>query len=415
MEPIRIGIIGTRRGMGFISLFSELEGCRVTAVCENNPHQLEHVRSSLPEGMRIFDDYDAFLDSGLFDAVMLCNYFFEHTPFAVKAMRRGIHVLSECTPALTLAECVQLCETVEQTGCHYMLAENYPYFACNMEMRRRFATGRFGRALYCEGEYNHPVTPHDKNMLAPGRLHWRNWLPRTYYLTHSLSPLMAITGATPVAVNCKCVFAPDNLKGTACQVGDLAAVMLCEMDDGSLCRITGCAAWGGHGNWYRICGEKGNMENVRGSLDQVRVQYDSWHVPEGEQEIAVHPARWEDDETLNALAAKAGHAGGDFWVAYHFRQVLRGLEQPLFDVYRCVAMSATAVLALRSAQNGGREFRLPNFRDPVDRARVAGDTDSPMPDAEGRVTMPCCSRPDYRPTAEDLAQAEREWREAGLI
>ena len=29
--------------------------------------------------------------------------------------------------------------------------------------------------------------------------------------------------------------------------------------------------------------------------------------------------------------------------------------------------------------------------------------------------MACCSHPDYMPTEEDFAQAEKEWKEAGLI
>ena len=36
---------------------------------------------------------------GIFGAVMLVNYFYEHAPYAIRAMEKGIHVLSECTPA----------------------------------------------------------------------------------------------------------------------------------------------------------------------------------------------------------------------------------------------------------------------------------------------------------------------------
>ncbi|MBR6410660.1 MAG: Gfo/Idh/MocA family oxidoreductase [Clostridia bacterium] len=414
-KEIRIGVMGMLRGSGYVSLFKQMEGCRVTAVCDFNPVSLERGKAALDDSIRVFTDFDSFIDSGLFDAVMLCNFFFEHVPFALRAMERGIHVLSECTPALTLAECVQLCEAVERTGCKYMLAENYPYFACNLEMARRFARGDIGRALFTEGEYNHPVTVHDKNMLAPGLYHWRNWLPRSYYLTHSLSPIMAITGATPVAVNAKNVFSPEELKGSANRVGDSVAVLMVEMDDGSISRLTGCAAWGGHGNWYRICGTRGNMENVRGSLDRIRVQYNGWQIPEGQSEVNTVQARYSEDEDLNRAAAGAGHGGGDYFVAYDFLRYLRGETEPMFDVYRCVSMSATAVLAHRSAIEHGRDFRIPDFRDPASRKVWLSDTASPFPDADGHATMPCSSHPDFAPTAEDIANAEKEWKEAGLI
>lgn len=414
-KVMRIGIFGTLRGASYVDIFQKLEGAKVTAVCDNNPHSIALVKNFIKEDVQIFTDFDEFIDSGLMDAVMLCNYFYEHVPFAIKAMERGIHVLSECTPALTMAECVELCRAVERTGCKYMLAENYPFFACNMEMKRRYDTGSFGRAVFCEGEYNHPVSVHDKNMLAPGRNHWRNWLPRCYYLTHALAPLLYITGNNLKAVNCKQVFAPDTLRGTANRVGDILAIMLCEMEDGSLARVTGCAAWGGHGNWYRICAEKGNMENVRGTLEQVRVQYNSWQIPEGEQEVGTYPARWYEEEELNSLPGNAGHGGGDYWVAYHFTKYVNEDVEPFFNVYRSVAMSATAVLALRSSLEGGKEFKIPDFTKEEERVLWENDHDSPFPDENGYSAFPCCSHPDYMPTDEDFANAEREWREAGLI
>ena len=78
-------------------------------------------------------------------------------------------------------------------------------------------------------------------------------------------------------------------------------------------------------------------------------------------------------------------------------------------------MSAVAVLALRSSQNGGKEYQIPDFTKEEDRLLCEHDTDSPFPDENGHATMACCSHPDYMPTEEDFAQAEKEWKEAGLI
>ncbi len=414
-KVMRIGIFGTLRGGSYIAIFQNMEGAHVTAICDYNPRSIDQVRGFLKEDVKIFDNFDEFIDSGLFDAVMLCNYFTEHAPFAIRAMERGIHVLSECTPALTLAECVALCRTVEKTGCKYMLAENYPFFASNMEMKRRYDTGTFGRALYCEGEYNHPADTKTINCLSPGRLHWRNWIPRPYYLTHSLAPILYMTGNELAAVNCKNVFAPNNIKNTANMTGDLAAIMLCEMKDGSLARVTGCAGWGGHGNWYRICAEKGNMSWVRGDGDKIFIQYDSWNVPEGQPETQTVTSRWQEDDALNELPGAAGHGGGDYWVAYYFKKYITEDVEPFFNVYRSVSMSATAVLALRSSQNGGKEYKIPDFRNEEERKLYENDNDSPFPDENGVATMPCCSHPDFRPTEEDLANAEKDWKEAGLL
>ncbi len=416
-KNMRIGIFGTMRGEVFIDIFQKIPGARVTAICDFSELSLRHAQKHIDADptIRVFNNFDDFIDSGLMDAVMICNYFNEHAPYAIRAMKRGIHVLTECTPAITMAECVELCRTAEKTGCKYMLAENYPFFACNMEMKRRFDTGALGRVLYCEGEYNHPNTPKGRNLASRNCLHWRQWNPRAYYLTHALAPILYMTGNELKAVNCKCVFDPEPLRGTAYQVGDLLAIILCEMQDGSLARVTGCSAWGGHGNWYRICGERGNMENVRGTDNQVRIQYNGWHIPDGQSEVQVVNAIWDEDDAMNQLARHAGHGGGDFWCSYHFTRYINEDVVPFFDVYRSVSLSAAAILAHRSALEGGREYRIPNFRDEAERKLWEHDTLHPFPDENGNTAMPCCSHPDYHPTEEDLANAEKDWREAGYI
>jgi hypothetical protein len=78
-------------------------------------------------------------------------------------------------------------------------------------------------------------------------------------------------------------------------------------------------------------------------------------------------------------------------------------------------MSATAVLALRSSLEGGKEFKIPDFTKEEERVLWENDHDSPFTDENGYSAFPCCSHPDYMPTDEDFANAEREWREAGLI
>lgn len=115
-KDIRIGVLGTLRGKAFIDNIALIDGARVTAVCDFKPKSLDNVKAILDDSVAVFTDFDAFIDSGLFDAVVLANYFCEHVPYALRAMEKGVHVLSETTPALTMAECVELCRTVERTA-----------------------------------------------------------------------------------------------------------------------------------------------------------------------------------------------------------------------------------------------------------------------------------------------------------
>ena len=187
------------------------------------------------------------------------------------------------------------------------------------------------------------------------------------------------------------------------------------MKDGSLARVTGCSAWGGHDTWYRLCAEKGNMQPDRDDSLKVRIQYDSWNTPEGEETLYYADAKWFEEDAKNKEIIKAGHGGGDWWVAEEFARYVLEDKEPFFNVYRSVSMSAAAILALRSSLNNGVEYKIPDFTKEEERIKWENDTESPFPDENGKATMPCCSHPDFHRSEEDYANAEKDWREMGLI
>ena len=49
------------------------------------------------------------------DAVVLANYATEHATYAIRCLNAGKHVLSEVLPSETMAQAVELIETVEKT------------------------------------------------------------------------------------------------------------------------------------------------------------------------------------------------------------------------------------------------------------------------------------------------------------
>ena len=119
---IKIGVFGAWRGQSFISLLKHFkEEAYCCAVCDKNEQMLEHVKQWCEEDTRFFTDVDDFFEFEM-DAVILCNYFHEHAPYAVRALDKGIHVLSETTAAGTLKECVELVEAQERSRAIYARA-----------------------------------------------------------------------------------------------------------------------------------------------------------------------------------------------------------------------------------------------------------------------------------------------------
>ena len=91
----------------------------------------------------------------------------------------------------------KLVEAVEQTGCSYMMAENFGYLRDCMEIARMYRSGDLGELVYGEAEYVHSVR-HLMVRNADGSYHWRCWMPPFYY-GHALAVLLQITGTRPVS------------------------------------------------------------------------------------------------------------------------------------------------------------------------------------------------------------------------
>ncbi len=408
MDKIKIGIFGAGRGAS-VGKNLILAGAEIVALCDHNADRFEGAFKKIGKDFVLYSDFDQFIVHDM-DAVVIGNDFPDHARFAIRCLERGIHVLSECTAAGTLAECVALVRAAEKSSAVYMLAENYPSMIFNREMQKICREGTLGKILYAEGEYNHPGDPNDIKFKKTYNYkfdHWRNYNPRSYYLTHSLGPLMAATKATPKRVTAYAVFAPtEGDVPNASYVGDQAAVIMTQNDDGSIYKFTGCSAFGAHHNAYRICGTEGQVENIRGmDPPKVMLRYNSWSKPEGMEENNIIDPSWNDPD--EEIIKQTGHGGGDYIVARDFLNCIRENRQPEMpnDVYSAVTMSAVAIFAHRSVIAGGANYDLPDFRLEEDRVKYENDRSSPYYLHDGTPpTIPCCSHPDYKPTDAQLAK-----------
>ena len=408
MKKLRIGIFGCgSRGLSLGKEFLLQKDCEVVALCEKRPEREEPAREVFGKDCLWFDNFDEFIEQDL-DAVLLANYFNEHAPYAIKCMEKGIHILSECLACGTMAEGVQLVKAAKKSKSIYMLSENYPQMTINREMQRVVATGTLGKILYAEGEYNHPGDAYDtsfKKEYIYYEQHWRHFLPRTYYITHSLGPLMRATGATPKTVSALCAFAPAAGDApTASRVGDRTAIITMQNDDGSIFRVTGCGGLGAHHNAYRICGTNGQVENLRGMGEKIMLRYNAWQIPEGMEEINLYDAPINDPDA--ELIKASGHGGGDYVTVRMFVDYVRAgkrLDHP-YDVDAAVAMASCAILGHRSMLEGGKPYEIPDFNDEKWCKMYENDNLTPFYGTNGEEpTLPCCSVTDYQPTELQIA------------
>ena len=406
-RKIRVGVVGVLRGRSF-ARGAATAGMKLVALCDVWEEKLRAVGEE--HGVATCSDYEKFLEHDM-DAVILANYFHEHAPFAIRALKTGLHVMSETMACKTPAEGVALIRAVERSGLVYMFAENYPFSACNQEMRRLYRKGEIGEVQYAEGEYNHPFDPDGYLRLSPGMDHWRNWLPSTYYCSHALAPIMFITDTRPVRVNALSIPRSAKERDNPCvRRGDPGSVILCRMDNDSVARIMGLKLRG-HSVWYRVHGTRGLMENLRtGNPQMLRVLHEPWDVKKGGVREKIYLPEFP---AYAKAAGGAGHGGGDFFTNYHFARAIRNNEQPYLDVHRGVAMAMVSIQSWRSALAKGAPFEIPDFRRESARRRYAKDEWSPWPEDRAPGQPPPSIRGHNEPTAGAKAAARKVWREMG--
>lgn len=199
-NPVKIGIFGLYRGGAFIK---NILACNadLVAVCDRDEIRLKRIAGILGKNVALYRDFEAFINHPGLEAICLCNTFDQHTPFAVRALEKNIHVLSEYASNGTMAEGVALVRAAERSSAIYMLAENFPFMKFNLELGRIFKSGALGKLLFAEGEYNHPQGPNSHaeiKALRPHEKHWRNYLPRSYFFAGKCSFLpQALAELTP--------------------------------------------------------------------------------------------------------------------------------------------------------------------------------------------------------------------------
>ena len=193
---------------------------------------------------------------------------------------------------------------------------------------------------------------------------------------------------------------------------DTSCVIICRMDNGAVMKaIHGSLR--GHGNYVRIHGNKGLMENCRhGDRHRLKVWREPWEKKKGEPVETVYTP---DFPVHHDQASRAGHSGGDFFTTYHFAEAIRTGEPPDLDVYTGVEMSIAGIQAWRSALDDSSPYEIPDFRKESVRRKYAKDDWSPDPERKRKGQPPSSILGRIKPSPEALALSKKVWGERGYF
>ncbi|KRE90536.1 oxidoreductase [Paenibacillus sp. Soil766] len=147
MEKVRIGIVGLgNMGTGHAKYLvkNEVKGGVLTAICEPRADRLEWAKENLGEGVKLFDNLDDFLASGLIDGVLIATPHYDHPETAVRAFQAGLHVICEKPAGVYTKQVRQMNEAAAASGKVFSMMYNQRTNPLYKKLKDLVSSGELG-------------------------------------------------------------------------------------------------------------------------------------------------------------------------------------------------------------------------------------------------------------------------------
>lgn len=418
MNKVRIGVVGVGRGFSMMKYCQIAQNAQLVAICDNWVEGLRKRQKDLADlgatDIGFYTDYEEFLNHDM-DVVILANYANEHVPFAIKALNKGFHVFSEVLPCQNMKEAVELVEAIERTGLKYCYLENACYFPGIIEIKRLYKQGVIGEFEYGEGEYCHNCEPDWPKLTHGDPNHWRNNHYSTFYCTHSMGPLIHVTGLKPVSVTGLELPNKDRMRNMGRQQG-LAGIEMVTLENGAIVKSLHGELYC-HSLWYNFYGSKGRMETARedaeiGNASRVYLNMDKVGSVYGDPDNHVEVNYIPKDKFYKTATKKFSHGGADFYCMWNaVEYILGNPDADPIDVYGALDMFLPGMFAFYSLLDGGKPQQIPDLRDPAQRDQYRNDLRCTDPKVAGDQRIPLHSRNPEPIPAEIFEEQQRRWNE----
>ena len=348
-SDLRAGVLGVGRGLSFVRVMQAMDGVNVMAVADMHSERVKTVcaEHNVPKG---FATLEEMLAEDL-DLVVVATPIAQHVEHSIQVLEAGVNVLSEIPVLATREEADRLIAAVEKSDALYMSSENCNYWAFVHSLRHLNERGDFGQIFAAEAEYIHAIPGLRRD--EHGNPTWRASMLPIIYLTHSLGPVMWVTGQYPVEVVClgtKEHFEPG--------LTDIQMAVF-RMTDDSVVRITCSFAnchWGNHRQVFM--GTKATFDSGWIGKDEPKFRY------AGEREFVVPdnlPLGTNFSDAPEA-AALGGHGTAEWYMLEDFFTAIRTGGPVPIDVYEGIMYSLPGICAAESAANGGRPVAIPQYQ-----------------------------------------------------
>ncbi len=140
---LKIGLVGVGGiSHSHISAWENMEDAELIAMCDIRPERME----KFPDKHR-YSDFDEMLENEEFDIIDICLPTYLHADFAVKAMERGINVITEKPISLKEEDIDRVYKTAEKNNVKFMVAQVLRFWPEYELLKEIYETKKYGKLL----------------------------------------------------------------------------------------------------------------------------------------------------------------------------------------------------------------------------------------------------------------------------
>ena len=381
---LRIAVVGLGFGADFVPLYLSHPDVSSVVLVDRDSTRRREVAGLFGVGEGHADLGTALDDSGV-DAVHILAPVHLHADMVVATLQAGKHCACAVPMATTLDDIDRIIAAQEASGANYMMMETTVYGREYLTIDEMYRRGEFGDLTLYRGV-------HIQNLDGFPR-YWQGY-PPMHYVTHALSPLLALLDTRVTSVQCRGAGRLTAGRSTGgfdnpfpTEVGlftlddsDVLADITMSFFQTARSYIEGFALYGEHRGveWppdnegdlalFEMrpppAGDRGNVVRTTALTPRNRPELLPSQLGQFTQDSDVLLPGMTDKVRLGAH-----HGGSHPFLVHEFIRSIVERRMPRIDARRAAAWTAPGICAHQSALAGGADTAVPDYQlTPSDRA-----------------------------------------------
>ena len=140
---LKVGLVGVGGISGaHIPAWEEMADAELVALCDIRPERMEKF-----EDKHCYTDFNEMLANEEFDIIDICLPTYLHADFAVKAMEKGINVITEKPISLKEEDIERVYKTAEKNNVKFMVAQVLRFWPEYELLKEIYETKKYGKLL----------------------------------------------------------------------------------------------------------------------------------------------------------------------------------------------------------------------------------------------------------------------------